>query len=554
MSSAPLSFFTIDLGTASTAVALIAPCADRFRLLASAVAPAGTDLEALLEDVVARVEATEPGLLHGTDSWRSWARLVAGTSRPRRAVCAAATEAVLADLERAFLGAGWEVAGRILGKGLDPLAATELCLDPGVAAIVMASSAEPGNDERAALPRLTACLAAAAWRRGDVPVLLCGPETGWGGDFPPAMVRRLPGPVRVAVSADSALRDALASLELPALGGPGAGDALGSVAASGGPAASGAADGRLGLRRSTLTLAALLDRRVEAVDIGASAGSRTLASPGGEVAHLVAADAALVPSGAVLDDHEMESLTRWSTIRSDPDSIADRFRNLRLEPWRDVGGDGGKLRMAALRSALSRLDSLWRSGVDGRGSPAGADLLICCGGAFAALPPPAAALAVVDGMRRPGALTLFHDHARLLGPVGTLPDEGDRRRLLVDLLDDVLLPLGSAIVAGELRSGARHAATLRVTSQLLQQEIELESGALRLVDLPPGVPARVEVQTREGSLLGVRARKLSLDVTGGLGGLLVDTREVPLKLPERSERRRALLEAWERPVWAAVET
>ena len=71
------------------------------------------------------------------------------------------------------------------------------------------------------------------------------------------------------------------------------------------------------------------------------------------------------------------------------------------------------------------------------------------------------------------------------------------------------------------------------------------------MDLPPGVPARVEVQTREGSLLGVRARKLALDVTGGLGGLLVDTREVPLRLPERSERRRALLEAWERPVWAA---
>jgi hypothetical protein len=160
---------------------------------------------------------------------------------------------------------------------------------------------------------------------------------------------------------------------------------------------------------------------------------------------------------------------------------------------------------------------------------------------------------VVDAMRRPGAVSLFHDHARVLSPLGTLPEEGDRRRLLADLLDDALLPLGSAIVAGDLRPGGRHAATLKVTSELQRHELELAPGALRLVDLPPGIPARIEVETREGTLLGVKARKIALEVTGGLGGLLVDTRDVPLRLPERAERRRALLETWERPVWAPVE-
>jgi len=148
-------------------------------------------------------------------------------------------------------------------------------------------------------------------------------------------------------------------------------------------------------------------------------------------------------------------------------------------------------------------------------------------------------------------LTLFHDHARLLGPIGALPDDGDRRRLLADLLDDALLPLGSAIVTGEVRPGSRTPATIRVSSRLQQHDLELAPNALRLVDLPPGVPARVEVEMRDGHVLGVRARRIALDVTGGLGGLLVDTREVPLRLPERSERRRALLEAWERPVWGA---
>jgi hypothetical protein len=74
------------------------------------------------------------------------------------------------------------------------------------------------------------------------------------------------------------------------------------------------------------------------------------------------------------------------------------------------------------------------------------------------------------------------------------------------------------------------------------------------VDLPPGVPARAEIELREGSLLGTKNRRSAVDVTGGLGGLLVDTRDVPLRLPDRAERRRALLEAWERPVWATADT
>ena len=40
-----------------------------------------------------------------------------------------------------------------------------------------------------------------------------------------------------------------------------------------------------------------------------------------------------------------------------------------------------------------------------------------------------------------------------------------------------------------------------------------------------------------------------MDVSGGLGGLLVDLRDVPLRLPERAERRRELLDAWQESLW-----
>jgi hypothetical protein len=74
-------------------------------------------------------------------------------------------------------------------------------------------------------------------------------------------------------------------------------------------------------------------------------------------------------------------------------------------------------------------------------------------------------------------------------------------------------------------------------------------GDIEIVDLPPGLTATAELDLRDGAWLGMRARKVSIEVGGGLGGLLIDTRDIPLRLPERSERRRELLDAWQGPLW-----
>ena len=548
MSSEPLSFFTVDRGTASTAVSLIAPVEGRFRLLAAGPAPAGAALDLRLAALVRRGGAIAAALLPAPEGWPDWARLTTVTAAPPRVVCAATTDRSLALLERTFSTAGWEVAARIVAGRADALAANEAVLDPTIPALALTAGDPPSAEERAAMPRLGAMLAALVSRRADIGVLLCGTVGGWGDGFPAERTTRLPQPFDGPPAADSELRAALRELA-----GPRPDDAHGRVPVLGRPGSlRHLPDGRTGLRVAVATLAGLLDRRVEAVEVGHAAGSRVLASPDGVVAHLVSADGALVPARALRDEREVEAIARWSTLRTDPFTLHDRIRNLAVRPWRDAAGDGSRLRLAALRAALARLDAAWRA-TAGPDALAGADLLVGSGGAFGAIPPAAAALAVVDTMRRQGAMTLFHDHARVLAPLGTLPDEADRRRLLVDLLDDILLPLGSAVVASDVRPGARTTATLRITSSLQQHDLELSPGVLRLVDLPPGVPARVELETREGSLLGTKSRRMALDVTGGLGGLLVDTREIPLRLPDRAERRRALLEAWERPVWAAVE-
>ncbi len=78
-------------------------------------------------------------------------------------------------------------------------------------------------------------------------------------------------------------------------------------------------------------------------------------------------------------------------------------------------------------------------------------------------------------------------------------------------------------------------------------------GGLQLVDLPPGERAVVELRFRDTVDLGVRVRHVAVEVAGGLAGLLVDLRDVPLRLPDRPERRRDLLAAWQSALWGGMD-
>jgi hypothetical protein len=78
----------------------------------------------------------------------------------------------------------------------------------------------------------------------------------------------------------------------------------------------------------------------------------------------------------------------------------------------------------------------------------------------------------------------------------------------------------------------------------------MQPGALELIDLAPGQTATVTMEFRDNVRLTGRSRNFTVDVEGGLVGLLVDLRDVPLRVSERSETRRTALEAWQRVVWS----
>ena len=536
------AFFTVDHGSASTAAALIVRVGERYRLLAFGAQPSSIPVEPLLAGLAADVRGIDAGLLADAGGPAlGWRRIESATRKPPRAVVGG-TSAAAKAAEAALVSSGWCVLGRVGPDRAGAGAATEHCLDPELGLIVLAASDPLGKGEREEFADVVALVAAALARRDDaVDVLLVGGAASAGEAVGRGRVLRGPGAAADPTAAPDGLRAILEALAVERPDGEDGAPPL--------------PDGRRGLVASAWSLAVRLDRRVELVDIGVGAGLRALAEPRGLIGWYASADAALVPGEAIDDDRRADQVLEWSTIQADQSTLRDRVRNLALAPWRGVSGDGARLRLAAARAALSRLDAEWRlPDEDGRPADESADLLIASGGAFAVAPAPAVALALLDTLRRPGARALALDHARILGPLGGMDDEAERGRLLDDLFEEALLPLGSVIVATGIRSG-RHRDALRLTTAGgASSQVELVPGGVQLVDLPPGVTATAELATKDGASLGVRSRHLAVSVVGGLGGLLVDTREFPLRLPDRLERRRDILDAWQRPMWAGWDT
>jgi hypothetical protein len=310
------------------------------------------------------------------------------------------------------------------------------------------------------------------------------------------------------------------------------------------------------IARSAASLASVLHRRVEVVAIGLDGGLRVAAWPPVPTdtddpqpigVHVVfVSDAGLVPEA--LDDDYVDEVMAWSTISFDRIRLRDRLSELRRAPWGDPDGDGAALRLAAARAALGRLMAATPSFDDG---PA-PDLIVAAGGAFCAAPGPAVALALADMIRRPGACGLALDHARLLGPLGSIPDESERRAMIADLADELLAPLGSVITPQGMHAG-RSAGRVTVHGTTGSTELDLVPGGLQLVDLPPGQVATAEFEFRDAVRLGARGRHFAVEVAGGLGGLLLDLRDIPLRMPDRLEHRRELLAAWQGALWIGAD-
>jgi hypothetical protein len=537
VSNDPHSFLALDLGAATTSASLVGRTHGHWRLIGSLSFPSQIPVDAVIDVLIARAAESDPELATeiGIDSEaapRTLPRLVARSAPSTELAILAVTERGLGSLQAVTERTGWRFRTASL-ESSEPIPITEGLLDRSVSTVLVGADEPPGADERYRVVELAALVAGAAVRRPDLTVVLAGSMTEHQSLFERnGTVHK--GELLLATAAaagdppGSPLEILLERLRAPN------------------------GDSRTAFVQATQAMAEALDRRVEAIDIGLDGSVRASASPGlggdpGSVVWGMSAAAGLAPVEP--DEAIVDGVLGWSTVPIDRHRMRDRLRELRLAPWSDVSGDGGPFRMAAARAALRRLVDVTPR-IDELPEP---DLLVVSGGAWAVAPGPAIALAVSDVIRRPGVCQIAFDHARLLAPLGTIEEPVERRQMIRDLTDDLLVPLGSVVMPEGLHAG-RSGGRLVVHGINGSTELDLVPGGLELVDLPPGESAVAEFQFKHTVRLGARGRHFAIDVAGGLGGLLVDLRDVPLRLPDRADRRQELLAAWQEALWAGSES
>lgn len=270
-----------------------------------------------------------------------------------------------------------------------------------------------------------------------------------------------------------------------------------------------------------------------------------------------------------ITDEILESVMAWSTVSLDRYRLTDRLRDLRQVPWGEVDGDGAQLRLAAAKAAIERVVEATPE-ISAGPMP---HLLVAAGGIWASVPPAMVALSLADLIRRPGVSQIAFDRARLLGPLGAIEDEEQRRNMLADLADDLLVPIGALIMPSGIRAGRSagrmvvrradaDAAAAETPSAVdggtadepgAIGEIELQPGKLEVLTLPPGRRVTAEIDFRDTVSLGGRGSRFVVEISGGLGGLLLDLRDIPLRLPDRPEPRRLTLDGWQRQAWVGLD-
>ena len=396
----------------------------------------------------------------------------------------------------------------------------------------------PAPTSAAAIRELATLVAAVADRRPDLPIVLAGRHVRGARRVRRRRRATRRGParagrraVRQPRAAASPLGDLLLELALPA------------------------DDPRRAIGPATQALADVLDRRVETIVLGHDA-----CRPGRRRSRR--------PAAARRDRASRGRALPRPSPPEDPDD-ARRRRRARLVDRRLRSPSPARPAARAAHRPVGRCGRGGRRAAHGRGSgrpgPArrghdaetstapGPDLVVAGGGVWSAVPAPTVALAIVDVVRRPGASQFALDHARLLGAArvrSRTPANGWRSWPTSSTTCS--RPLGSVVTPAGLRAG-RSAGTLIVHADGGTSELELVPGRPRArrpaARARPRWPSSASA-TRSGS--GTRGRHFAVDVAGGLGGLLVDLRDVPLRLPERADRRRDLLSAWQAALWAGA--
>jgi hypothetical protein len=177
------------------------------------------------------------------------------------------------------------------------------------------------------------------------------------------------------------------------------------------------------------------------------------------------------------------------------------------------------------------------------------DLIIGAGRTLARVPHPGyAVLLLLDALEPVGISKLALDVSEIAGSLGALAASDPLAA--VDVVEyDAFLTLGTVVtVSGCITPGET---ALRLVARCDDGRVVDETipgGALRVIPLPAGHSAALEIHPARGLDVGVGrpGASATADAEGGRVGIVVDARGRPLELPTRvsADERRRILDGW----------
>ena len=172
------------------------------------------------------------------------------------------------------------------------------------------------------------------------------------------------------------------------------------------------------------------------------------------------------------------------------------------------------------------------------------DLLVASGGVLSHAPRmEQAAAMLVDAFEPEGFTELAKDSIFMMPHLGVLASVHPKAAMEV-FERDCLIHLGTCVAAkGEGKPG-KPCMTVTIRGAI-SESVAMNVGDLRLLRLPPGTEATVQVAPERGFDVGAGPGKpVERTVRGGTVGLILDARGRPLRLPEPPAERRATVTRW----------
>jgi hypothetical protein len=257
----------------------------------------------------------------------------------------------------------------------------------------------------------------------------------------------------------------------------------------------------------------------------------------------------------ILERSQMEDVIRWIPGEVSTSYILDYIQNKIIHPGtlpvtsRDLYLEQALAREVLSRAITESLPSFPKNAnrVEQNTLPT-FDPIVVSGGVITNAPSPAhSLLMILDALQPTGIQRILLDANHLAPGLGAAASvvPGLVSQLILD--PTVLLNLGFVISpVVRARDGS---AVLRIRVQYqsgYESTVNVHQGNIQLIPIPSGQRARVFIDPLHRANIGLGPGKgTSIQVVGGLFGLVVDARGRPLKIPEDATKRRNLLLKWQ---------